>query len=205
MVPRTEIRAVDVSTSVSELLDCIEPVTDELIPVYRDDIDHIVGYIHIRDVLPFRFSFEERTTLTPLIKDVHPVPESKNLMDLLREIIENRIEMALVIDEYGGTSGIVTYQTLVEDFLYFFYHPKEEFTRIGDDTYIFPGNFDLARAAEVLDTVVDSESRTISGYIIEMLEDIPQIGKELRINGLLFIVRAVSRRKVLEVEVRKVS
>ncbi len=206
MVPRTEIEAIDASTSVSRLLETVGPGLDGLFPVYKEDVDHIIGYLNIRDLLPYRFGLDTpRKSLTSLIKDVHAVPESKNLMDLLREIMENRIEMALVIDEYGGTAGIVTFQNLVEDFLYFFYHPQEEFTRIGENTYIFPGNYDLDRAAEILDTSVDAESRTISGYIIEMLEDIPQKGRELRIDGLLFIVRAVSRRKILEVEVRKIS
>jgi len=205
MVPRTEIEAIDISTSVAELLDSAKPGSEGLIAVYRDDVDHIIGYINIRDLLPFRFKFGTLKSLTSIVKDVYPVPESKNLMDLLKEIIENRIEMALVIDEYGGTAGIVTFQTLVEDFLYFFYHSKEEFKRIGENAYLFPGNFDLARAAEVLGTTVDAESRTISGYIIEVLEDIPQEGKKLRIDGLMFIVRAVSRRKILEVEVRKTS
>jgi putative hemolysin len=204
MVPRTELRAVEVSTTLTDLLDNVEPDGyDALIPIYRDDIDHIAGYINIRDILPFRFGLDTRKTLSSVVKNVHPVPESKNLMELLREIMENRCEMALVLDEYGGTSGIVTYQTLVEDFLYFIYHPREEFRRIGDERYVFPGNFDLDRAAEVLNTDISGESRTISGYIIEVLEDIPQKGKELRVDDLLFIVRAVSRRKILEVEVRR--
>jgi putative hemolysin len=206
MVPRTQMDAVEVSTSLEELLETIRPDRyNALMPVYRDDIDHIVGYISVRDLLPLRFNLGSRKTISAVLKDVHPVPASKNLMALLREIMENRSEMALVLDEYGGTSGIVTYQTLVEDFLYFFYHPKEEFRRIGEDAFIFPGNYDLERAAELFDTTVDAESRTISGYIIEVIEDIPQPGRELRVDGLLFIVRSVTGKRVLEVEVRKVK
>ncbi len=204
MIPRTEMRAVEISTGITQLLSSLEQGLDGLLPVYREDIDHIAGYINIRDLLPFRFKLDKRKTLSSILKDVYAVPESKNLMELLKEIMESRVEMALVVDEFGGTAGMVTFQTLVEDFLYFFYHPREEFKRIGENTYIFPGNYDLHRAAEVLDTTVDAESRTISGYIIEVLEDIPQQGKELRVNGLLFIVRAVSRKKILEVEVRKI-
>ena len=205
MVPRTEMKAIDIATGIDQLLGSLDPGPGGLLPVYRDDIDHIVGYINIRDLLPFKFKLETRKTLISLIKPVHAVPESKNLMDLLKEIMESRIDMALVVDEFGGTAGVVTYQTLVEDFLYFFYHPREDFKRIGENTYIFPGNYDLDRVAEVLGTTLDAESRTISGYIIEILEDIPQKGKELHVDGLLFIVRAVSGRKVLEVEVRKVT
>ena len=206
MVPRTELRAVEISTSLGQLLDTIDPDGyDALMPVYRDDIDHIAGYLNIRDILPYRFGLDTRKTLSSVLKPIHPVPASKNLMELLREIMENRCEMAVVLDEYGGTSGTVTYQTLVEDFLYFIYHPREEFKRIGEEHFIFPGSYDLDRAAEVLNTTITAESRTISGYIIEVLEDIPEEGRELRVDDILFVVRAVSRRKILEVEVRRLG
>ncbi|MBT3272508.1 MAG: HlyC/CorC family transporter [Spirochaetales bacterium] len=205
MIPRTEMNAVDASTSLKNLLASLHPDEHEpLIPVYKEDIDHIVGYINIRDILPFRYNLDTRKTLMSILKNIHPVPESKNLMDLLREIMENRCEMALVIDEYGGTAGIVTYQTLVEDFLYFFYHPQEEFRRVGEDTFIFPGSFELDRAGEILEIDFEAESRTVSGYMIEILEDIPEPGQELQIDDLLFIVRSVSRKKILEVEIRKI-
>ena len=205
MIPRTEMEAVEASTSLKDLLATISPEAgDVLVPVYKEDIDHIAGYLNIRDILPFTYQLDSRKTLMSILKPVHPVPESKNLMELLREIMENRCEMALVVDEYGGTAGIVTYQTLVQDFLYFFYHPREEFRRKGDDSIIFPGSYDLDRAAEVLDTEFEAESRTLSGYIIEQLEDIPHIGQELRDGDLLFIVRSVSKHKILEVEVRSV-
>lgn len=205
MIPRTEMEAVEASTSLKDLLATISPEAgDVLVPVYKEDIDHIAGYVNIRDILPFRYQLDSRKTLMSILKPVHPVPESKNLMELLREIMENRCEMALVVDEYGGTAGIVTFQTLVQDFLYFFYHPREEFRRKGDDSIIFPGNYDLDRAAEALDTSFEAESRTISGYIIEQLEDIPHVGQELRDGDLLFIVRSVSKHKILEVEVRPI-
>ncbi len=205
MIPRTEMNAVDANTSLKDLLAGLSPDGDEhLIPVYKENIDHIIGYVNIRDILPFRYNLDTRKTIMSILRNIHPVPESKNLMDLFREIMENRCEMALVVDEYGGTAGMVTYQTLVEDFLYFFYHPQEEFRRLGEDTFVFPGSFDLDRAGEILDTEFEAESRTISGYMIEIIEDIPEPGQELRIDNLLFIVRSVSRKKILEVEIRKV-
>lgn len=204
MVPRTELQAVDITTSVKQLLDAIDPETYSLlVPVYRDDVDHIAGYLNVRDLLPYRFELDQHKTLSSLLKPVHPVPASKNLMELLREIMEIRCEMALILDEYGGTLGIVTYQTLVENFLYFMYHPGEEFERIGEQRFVFPGSYDLDRAAEVLDTTIIAESRTLSGFIIEKLEDIPEEGKELRVDDMVFVVRAVSLNKILEVEVRK--
>ena len=206
MIPRTEMNAVEASTSLMDLLSTITPEDyDTLIPVYKEDIDHIVGYVNTQDILPFRYRLDTRKTLMSIIRAIHPVPDSKNLMELLREIMEIRCEMALVVDEYGGTAGIVTYQTLVEDFLYFFYHPREEFRRTGEGTYIFPGSYDLERAAEILGVELEGESRTISGYIIEVLEEIPQNGRRLEVDGLLFIVKSVSENKILEVEVRSVQ
>ena len=206
MIPRTEIPAVDAHTNLKDLLDSLtEDKQDPLLPVYKEDVDHIVGYINIRDALPFRYELDTRKTLMSILKPIHPVPETKNLKDLLREIMENRCEMALVVDEYGGTAGIVTFQILVADFLYFFYHPHVEYKTRGDNVFIFPGNFDLDRVGEILDTRFESENRTISGYIVEQLEDIPEAGRELDAEGLHFVVTRVSRKKVLEVEVRKAT
>ena len=206
MAPRTELQPVEVSTPMNELIGRITDSRDEsLIPVLRDDIDHIVGYINLRDILPFRYGISKARTIATIIRPVHPVPESKNLMELLRELINKNCEMALVIDEYGGTAGIVTFQNLVEDFLYFFYPSKTEFQVLDQGRYLFPGNIALEKVSDLLSTELESENRTLSGYIIERIEDIPAVGAELSIDGNTLIVKKVSRRKVLEVEVRKTT
>jgi putative hemolysin len=206
MIPRTEIDAVEAKTTLQELLSLAKRSSELLlIPVYRENIDHIMGYINVRDLLPYRHGLSSANTITPLIKPIHPIPATKNLMDLLREIMRENCEMALVIDEYGGTAGIVTYQHLVEDFLYFFYPSKVEHTKINSETYRFPGSYELERVEQLFETVFESSSRTISGFVTETLEEIPAVGTEFVVDDIEFIVRAVSRRKVLEVEARKRS
>jgi CBS domain containing-hemolysin-like protein len=163
----------------------------------------MIGYINTRDVLPYRFELSEARTVSAVVRNIHPVPQSKNLMELLRELIGKNCEMALVVDEYGGTAGVVTFQTLVEDFLYFFYPSKTEVKSLGDGQYLFPGNTALDEVAEVLQIEVQSDSRTLSGYIIEKLEDIPAEGTSLSIDGHTMTVTRVSRKKVLEVRIRK--
>ena len=173
--------------------------------MFKDDIDHIIGYINIRDALPYRYNLSNIKTVSSIVKPIHPVPATKNLMELLLEIMQRNCEMALVVDEYGGTAGAVTFQHLVEDFLYFFYPAKEDYRKLDDNAYLVPGHLELEKVAQLLDVVFETESRTISGFITEQLEEIPVTGVEMRIDGLLLIVRNVSQNRILEVEVRKVS
>ena len=206
MIPRTEINAVESRSDLDSIIELTKKTdTGLLIPVYRETIDHITGYVNVRDVLPYRYGLTMPKTIAPIVRPIHPVPESKNLLELLREIMELNCEMALVVDEYGGTAGVVTFQSLVEDFLYFFYPSKESYTRVDEHTFRFPGSFELDRAERLLETRFESDSRTVSGFVIEKLEEIPQVGAELRVDGVLFVVRAVSRRKVLEIEARKIQ
>ncbi len=204
MIPRAEILAVEFGSKIQTVIELAKKNgTGLLIPVYRETIDHIIGYVNVRDTLPYRYRLAASKTIAPIIRPIHPVPESKNLLELLREIMDLNCEMALVVDEYGGTAGVVTYQHLVEDFLYFFYPSKETYTRIDDHTFRFPGSFELERVEKLLDMSFDSDSRTVSGFVIEKLEEIPVVGAELRMEKVVFTVKAVSRRKVLEVEARK--
>ena len=204
MIPRIEITAIEAKEKLSSLFDLAKKNgTDELIPVYRETIDRIIGYVNLRDLLPYRYGLATARTIAPLVRPIHPVPESKNLMELLREITEIKCQMALVIDEYGGTAGIVTYQHLVEDFLYFFYPSKSSYFEVDDSTFRFPGEFELERVEELLGVEFESESRTVSGFVTEMLEEIPAVGAILEAAEIVFTVKAVSRRKILEVEARR--
>ena len=204
LIPRTELNAIDSKASLSELTKLTEKLgSNALIPVFQSTIDRITGYINVRDLLPYRFGIATAKTVAPLIKPIHPVPSSKNLLELLQEVMEKDCEMALVVDEYGGTAGIVTFQHLVEDFLYFFYPSKEEYAKIDDTTYRFPGKFELERVEVLFDKNFESESRTISGFVTEQLEEIPAVGATLQFDQILFTVRAVSRKKILEVEATK--
>ena len=206
MIPRTDLTTIEAKEKISVLIDIAKKNGgDILIPVYRDTIDRIIGYVNALDLLPHRYRLSSSATVESLTKPIHPVPETKNLLELLREITELNCDAALVVDEYGGTAGIVTYQHLVEDFLYVFYPSKSSYRKIDETTFQFPGSFEIDRIEELLDARFDAESRTISGFVTEKLEEIPAVGAELLVDGFIFTVRAVSRQKILEVDVGRVE
>ncbi len=206
MIPRPSLHAVETKTTINRLLSYINRNRNEdLLAVYRDNIDRIIGYVQIRDLLPYRDGATKTKTIARLIRPIHPVPETKNLTELLREMMALNCEMALVVDEYGGTAGIVTYRQLVADVLYFFYPTKDDFTKVAEGIFRFPGHFELDRVEEILGVSFESENRTISGFLTEKLEEIPPIGTQLRFDGYVFVVKSVSKKRVLEVEARKVS
>ncbi len=211
MIPRTELNGVAVDASVEDVaLIMAKPSGKEsngdtsLLPVFKDDMDHIEGYLKVEDLLPLRFGLSDSRSIRDILNPVHAIPEKKNLLDLLREMIDTDRRMALVVDEYGGTAGIVTFQHLVEDFLGFFYPSQElSYVKLSEGLYRVPGDFDLTDLEALLETRFEAESRTLAGLIMDRLGEIPRKGKQLTLSGHLFTIGRVSRRRILEVEVRQ--
>jgi len=211
MIPRTELRGMDLDNGIGSLTGDEKGLQElfsggelELVPVFRGDMDHMEGYLNIGDILPYRFGLVREEQLSQIIKPVHPVPERKKLLELLGEMIETGREMSLVVDEYGGTAGIVTFQQLIEDFLEFFYPTNgNRYTEVSPGVYRLPGLFSLEELEELFNITFDSESRTLAGLIIERIEEIPVKGREIILSGLTFTIQRVSRNRILEVEVRR--
>jgi putative hemolysin len=211
MIPRTELSGVDIGDGLKGVLDELKAlekhrdrVTVELIPVYHHDLDHLEGYLNVQDILPYRFGIKDESIFPQVVRPIHPVPERKNLLDLLREMIESDRAVALVVDEYGGTAGIVTFQHLIEDFLRFFYRAGGQRHReVSEGVYLIPGDYDLEDLEQLLGVEFHSENRTLAGLIIERLGEIPVRGKRVGIAGHLFVIRRVTKNRILEVEVRK--
>jgi putative hemolysin len=210
MIPRAQINGIEATTSVSRLLAGIRKAERDshssLIPVYARDRDHFVGYLDVKDLLPFRFGMKQTISPQELLRPFISVPASKNCAELLVEMRETRREMALVIDEYGGTAGIVTFQDLVEELLGYFYPEDEEtVTEIEPGHYRVAGSLELDNLAELLETSLPAESRTVAGLIMEQLGEIPAEGRSLRLHDLELTVVKADRKRILAVEVRKVE
>jgi putative hemolysin len=211
MLPRTEISGVDIAAGLKGVLEEIRANdsregngTLELMPVYRDDPDHLEGYINLQELVPFCYGLRTESEIRQIVKEVHPVPERKNLLDLLREMIEADRSMAVVVDEYGGTAGIITFRQLIEDFLKFFYPASGlRHREISDGVYLIPGDYDLEDLEKLLGTEFESENRTLAGLLIGRLGEIPARGKRIDLAGHSFVVRRASRKRILEVEVRR--
>ena len=205
MIPRTEISGVSNKTRISRLEhDDFKRNRSDIIPVYKKSIDYITGYININDILPYKYGLRSGMKLSGITKPILPVPESKNLLELMNEMIDTKKEMAVVIDQYGGTAGIVTFSSLAENFLDSFY-PDDDFIRKINDRYILSGQIEIDRLNDIFDREFITESRTLGGLIIENMEEIPTPGKQIKISNIMFKVNKVSRNRITEVEARVIK
>jgi putative hemolysin len=204
MLPRIEISGVDVDTPIPEILSHCEQMSRDaahsLLLVYRETIDHPVGYVEIKDLVPFRFNVA-RKSLAEIIRPCHAVPATKKLNELLRELKALNISMALAVDEYGGTAGLVTFHRLIEYILSSFYASQGEAIRaLGRNTYAVPGSLDLKTLQETLPLPVESEARTAAGLFIERLGEIPEEGARLRIGNVVLTVTKMQKNRILSLK-----
>jgi CBS domain containing-hemolysin-like protein len=203
MLPRTEINGISVDLSIDEIKsNDFKKNKTNIIPVFKKNMDYIIGYIKIDDILPFKYGLHSGNKISQIIKPILPVPETKNLLELMKEMINSKKEMAVIVDEYGGTAGIVTFSHLVKNFLDFFY-PENDYIRKIKDKYILTGQMEIEKLSEIFNVDFNSESRTLGGLIIENMEEIPIPGKKIKINNIVFTVRKVVKNRISEVEARK--
>jgi putative hemolysin len=208
MTPRTDIIGVDVSRRISELIG--EPaLMDEsdgaaLLPAFYQDLDHLVGYITFRDLLPYKFSFKTDARLSEVLKTSITVPSTKNCAELLVEMRESNCEMAVVIDEYGGTAGVVTFKGLIEQLLGYFYPAGEtQIVELPEGRYCVAGHLKIEELGALLGKEIPSDSRTVAGLITDTLQEIPSVGTQLVIGQIEFTVKRISKTRILELEVRR--
>ena len=204
MIPRTRLSGVDVGAGFDAVVERMRrdggrgPVL-----VFDRDIDHLKGYLTARDLLAHRYGVGTEEGIASLLRPFYPVPETKPLFDLMQEMIGHLAEMALVLDEYGGTEGMIPFQLLVGDFLQFFYPGEEQVRQTSEGIYRLPGEYPLEALESLLGVAWQAESRTVGGLIIERLGEIPAVGATLRLGADELVVRRVSQKRILEVEVRR--
>jgi putative hemolysin len=180
------------------------------IPVYEETIDKIVGLLYAKDLLVvWRDNQSKERKVREIIRPAYFVPESKKAGSLLEELQQRRIHMAIVIDEYGGTAGLVTIEDLVEEIVGEIqdeYDPDEEaeYEKISDDEYLFDAAIHINDVNELLDvSLSDEESDTLGGYVLAMLGRVPLGGETFRENGLEIKVESITGRRIRKVRVRR--
>jgi len=207
MVPRVDLHPVDSSTSVAELVAMLTSGSlgrdVSVIPTFRNDVDHITGYVRRMDLVEQRFQTDS-PRLVEIARPIHAVPASKRLRELLDEMTELGTEMSVVVDEFGGTEGIVSFPGLVaylfEDFL-----PQHEraIEQTGPDAYRIAGHADVDEVAAALNVELSSSGRTIAGMLLDELGEFPEEGREVYRGGVIFRVTGVSDRRISWIEARR--
>jgi len=205
MKPRPEMVAVPSDYTVEQVVELLRTKPFSRIPVYEGSIHNILGILHTRDVLQVSDSdAHTRTVATLMRKDVHFVPESKLVSDLLREMQKNNIRMAIVVDEYGGVAGLVTIEDLVEEIVGEIgdEHEKTQLVQESDHSYVVPGNMDVDRLDELFGRRPEGhESSTIAGLVSELAGRIPQQGEVIENDGLKYEVLESTNRRVERVRI----
>ncbi len=205
MTPRPEIVAVPANMTIAEFTDLVKKYPYSRIPVYEGDIDHIKGIVYAKDLLQVRDVEAHTKTVRDLMKtDVYFVPETKLGSELLREMQRDNIRMAIVIDEYGGVTGVVTIEDLVEEIVGEIRdeHEKADVVKESETSYILNGNTDVDLLEKLLGVRPDEkEATTIAGLVSELAGHIPKAGEVFHENGLRFEVLASTERRVDRVRV----
>ena len=205
MTPRPEIVAVPATMTIAAFTEMLNQSPYSRIPVYRDNIDHIMGIMYSKDLLQVADTDAATTTVADLMKtDVHFVPETKLGSELLREMQQENIRLSIVVDEYGSVAGLVTIEDLVEEIVGEIRdeHEKSDVVKESDTSYIFNGNTDLDLLEKYLGSRPDEkEATTIAGLVSEVAGHIPKAGEVFDEDGLRFEVLESTERRVERVRV----
>jgi CBS domain containing-hemolysin-like protein len=206
MTPRPELIAVPVTMTIAAFTEMINQSPYSRIPVYDGTIDHIVGIMYSKDLLQIPDVEAASTTVADLMKkDVYFVPETKMSSDLLREMRQQNVRLAIVVDEYGSVAGLVTIEDLVEEIVGEIRdeHEEPEVVKESDTSYIFNGNTDLDLLNKLLGGVHsdEHEATTIAGLVSELAGHIPAAGEVFEEDGLRFEVLEATDRRVERVRV----
>ena len=210
MVPRTDIVAVPFELPVRDAIAVARQTRHSRLPVYQGTIDRIVGIVHVRDLLRFALEPAEGIEVGDVMREAYFIPESKRVDELLRDLQHQRVHMAIVVDEFGGTAGIVTIEDVLEEIVgeiqdeYDAEAPLVE--RLSADEAIVDGRISLEEIADIFDvSLEEEESSTIGGLVQAHLGRIPQPGESVRVDGLEVTVLEVAGNRVRKLAVRRVT
>jgi len=210
MKSRMDISAVDISRNFTELLEFIKNSGFSRVPVYRDSIDKVEGVLYIKDILPF-MDYDKDYEWQNLLRPGFFVPETKKIDSLLKDFQEKRVHMAIVVDEYGGTSGLITMEDIIEEIIGDindeFDEVRSHYQKIDDTTFVFEGKVSLHEFCKVLDLepntfdAVRGESESLGGLILEINSQLPDAGDQISYEQFLFTIEAVDQKSIKRIKV----
>jgi CBS domain containing-hemolysin-like protein len=208
MVPRLEMVGVEINTPVDQIISLVLSCGHSRLPVFAGDIDHIKGILLTKDLLVFWQTPEQTWNLDRVLRPAYFIPESKKISDLLRDLVERKSQIAIVIDEYGGTAGLITLEDILEEIVGEIYDeydrqeprlvPQEDGSVLVDarlDVEELMDHFDLPRP--------EGKFESVGGLLIHLLGRVPQINDRVEIQGLELTVLSADERRAKEVQARR--
>lgn len=210
MISRQDIVDLDIKCSFADVLKCILENNYSRIPIYQDTSDNIRGFLYTKDLLPF-VNKPATFRWQSLIRPPYFVPETKKIDDLLREFQNNKVHMAIVVDEFGGTSGLVTLEDILEEIVGEINDEYDEdeksYTKLNVNTYLFEGKTLLSDFCKILEidddefAEVEGEADSLAGLLLEIKGDFPQIKERISYNQFTFEVTEMDGRRISKIKV----
>ena len=212
MTPRVDILSLPSDASIDDAMDLIAKKQFSKIPLYRENIDEITGIIYAKDLVPYLIGSRPNVKLQSISRNVYFVPEQKPIDDLLNDFKEKKISLAIVVDEWGGTSGMVTLEDIVEEVIGEIRDPydleKSPVSQINNENFIVDGKisiYDLEEEIEGMSFPEDRDYDTLGGLILDNLEDIPKQGESIVHDEWMIKVLDLDGNRITKVQITKIS
>ena len=209
MSPRIDIFALEMEETFAEIYEKIVDKGYSRIPVYKDSIDHIEGVLFVKDLIPH--INKKEFDWIKLIREPFFVPENKKLDDLLKEFQSKKSHLAIVVDEYGGTSGLVSLEDIIEeivgDISDEFDDENLNYSQIDDKNFLFEGKINLKDFYRIVDVdeeifeISKGEAETLAGFILEILGNFPKKGQKIHFTNVHFTIEAVDKKRIKQLKV----
>lgn len=200
MTSRVEIIAIEHTATLRALRDLVAKEKHSRIPIYRDNLDQIVGIVHIKDLVPLLGQGTPDDRIEQLLRPAHFVPETKRVSELLRNMQKSRQQLAIAVDEYGSTAGLVTIEDLLEEIVGEIadeHEREDDIVQEGESTYLVAGLAELDRIEELFGARLgNGEYDTVAGLIFSALGRIPSPGEKLEVNGIRIEVLDADRHRI---------
>lgn len=211
MTPRMDIIALDVTNTIKEALSAFVESGFSRIPIFEESIDNVIGLLYAKDILSLLNDKDtlENKAIRDLIRPSYFVPETKRADALLKELQKRNVHLAIVVDEYGGTSGLVTIENLIEEIVgdirdEYDIDEEEDYIDAGDGVYLIEASMDLDDINELLDCSIDTEDAdTLGGYIFLTLGRVPVAKEVIETDILSMTVQSIDGRRIRKVKVEK--
>jgi len=210
MIPRIDIVAVEDDINLKEVIDVVIDKGHSRIPVYKESVDNIIGVVYAKDLLKLAKSTNgdlEHLSIKDILHEAYYIPEGKKLSKLLKELQIKKVHMAIVLDEYGGTEGLVTIEDILEEIVGEIFDEfdfeEKKVDKIGDNKYIIKGDLDLEEIEDFFDIEFSEDDKedydSIGGFIFNTLDRVPKNGDVVSHTNVNFIVKKVMKRRIKEV------
>jgi len=208
MIPRVDMFCLPLNMPVVEIVLEVVKQRHERVPIYTDDRDDITGILFTKDLLSNAWKVEKSEGIGKLLGKPYFVPEEKTVNGLLHDFQENRTQIAIVVDEYGGVSGMVTLESILEHLFEEAYGNIEVTIdgceKIDENTVVVPGKMPLEQLNNILDSQLpENEFDTVGGFILHLFGKMPERGDEINSSGYLFHIESLGRTRILKVRIEK--